>query len=157
MRPPRAIGSVLPVLAALLTLALPSAAQFFQGIPRMPSPLLVDLAVVEVISEPGESTAAIEAEIDAERDLWSDEEGRSPGLAVLAAFRGPTVLHYTNRLELSDDERVAVTLLDRDRRRVRVLVVEEHADEEPIERILNFRLARRAMTLEIRPTKAEQG
>ena len=103
---------------------------------------LMEIAVFEVRSN-GDGSA----ELDAEQVFWAEAEPDRERFRKIAAFRGPTVLDYTHRLQPETGGAVFVTLLDRDRRRVRLLV-SEWVDDERVDRIATLRLDR-----SLRPAK----
>ena len=108
----------------------------------------IEITVVAVAPEAAADDARrLEAELGVEHSLWSGELPDS--LVTLAHHKSPTVRSLRHRIELGENESVAVTILDRDRRRVRVLVSERGAESgvddvanREVERVFVLRLNR---------------
>ncbi len=113
-----------------------------RGFPIPTTPYRVEIAVVALApEEAGDSNAQLEAEMAAELELWNRGGEGIQHLVTLARFEGPSVLHYPMRLSLPNEDRVDVTLIERDRRRLRALV-SRTVGKKRVERVLAFKLNR---------------
>ena len=132
-------GVAFGALFTLLALAGPAAS--WPHVPIPPSPWQIEVTVVELAPDhSGDSLERLEAEMAAEKELWN-RGATTESLVTLARFEGPTVLHYPIRLEIPQAGRLAVTVVERDRRRVRLLLTRT-IGEDRSDRVVRFRLNR---------------